>query len=235
MTQLVQSSESLQPAAKEAVLFCWSGGKDSALALYELQTSQRYEVVSLLTTVTRDFDRISMHGVRRTLLHQQAAALGLPLEEVVISAGADNAEYEAQMHTALAAHHQNGIRSVVFGDIFLEDVRQYREKNLQKLGMQGLFPLWQRDSTELVQRFIDLGFKSRLCCVDGRVLDKSFAGRLIDEQFVKDLPAGVDPCGENGEFHSFVFDGPPFSHEIGLTTGEIVAKGSFFFCDLVPI
>lgn len=221
---------------KEQVVFCWSGGKDSAMALYELQASQQYDVVALLTTVTRDYDRISMHGVRRDLLHRQAASIGIPLHEVWISMAATNAEYEAQMDAALEVYRAQNIDTVVFGDIFLEDLRQYRERNLAKVGMRALFPVWKRDTRELVTTFLQLGFKAVVCCIDGKVLAPSFAGRAIDDQFLADLPPGIDPCGENGEFHSFVYDGPLFTGgPVQHSLGEATTRGEFTFRDLRPI
>jgi uncharacterized protein (TIGR00290 family) len=219
---------------REPVAFCWSGGKDSALALFELLQSAQFEVVSLLTTLTRDFERISMHGVRRELLHRQAAAIGLPVDEVWISQGAANAEYEAEMGRALETYRQGNIRNVAFGDIFLEDLRVYREQNLAKIGMRALFPIWKRDTRELMDTFLARRFRSITCCIDTRKLDDSFVGREIDRQFLSELPAGVDPCGENGEFHSYVCAGPLFAEEIPVRRGEIVRKDSFLFCDLLP-
>jgi len=220
---------------REPIVFCWSGGKDSALALHELSRSTRYEVVALLTTLTREFERISMHGVRRELLHRQAAAMSLPVDEVWITQGATNAEYEAQMGQALSEYRRRQIDTVAFGDIFLEDLRVYRERNLAQLGMQALFPIWKRDTRELVDTFLTLGFRSITCCIDTRKLDDAFVGREIDRQFLSELPAGVDPCGENGEFHSYTCAGPMFDAEISVRRGEIVKKDSFLFCDLIPI
>jgi uncharacterized protein (TIGR00290 family) len=220
---------------KEPVAFCWSGGKDSALALFELRQSPDYEVVALMTTLTRDFERISMHGVRRELLHRQAAAIGLPVDEVWISHGAANVEYELEMGRMLDAYRQRNIERVAFGDIFLEDLRTYREENLAKLGMQALFPIWKRDTRELIDTFLARQFRSITCCIDTRKLDDSFVGREINRQFLCDLPAGVDPCGENGEFHSYACGGPLFAQEIPVRRGEIVRKDSFLFCDLLPI
>ena len=223
---------------KTPVVFCWSGGKDSALALFELQTCPafaKYEVVALLTTMTRDFNRVSMHGVRRELLHRQAAELGLPIDEVWISQGAGNAEYETQMAEMLAEYRQRGINAVAFGDIFLEDLRVYREQNLAKVGMQALFPIWKRDTRELLESFLAHEFRSITCCIDTRKLGDSFVGRQIDRQFLNELPPDVDPCGENGEFHSFACAGPVFAREIRIRTGETVRRDSFLFCDLLPI
>ncbi len=218
----------------ERVLMGWSGGKDSAMALWEIQKAGTYEVVALLTTVTEGYDRVSMHGVRRALLVEQARAMGVPLQEVFISPNAGNQEYEARMDEVLRAYRAQGVGTVVFGDIFLEDVRQYREANLARIGMRGLFPLWQRDTRELVRRFLGAGFRAIVVCVDLNVLDASFAGRFLDEDFFRDLPSNVDPCGENGEFHSFVFDGPLFHRPVRFTRGEVVIRGNFGFCDLLP-
>jgi len=216
------------------LILSWSGGKDSALSLYTLRKAGEHEVVGLLTTVTRDYDRISMHGVRRTLLHRQAEAVRLPLYEVFISANASNAEYEQNMGAALAELQQQGVEGVAFGDIFLEDLRSYREKMLLPLGLAGVFPIWKRDTGELAREFLDLGFKGVVACVDTQVLDDSFAGRIMDAAFWRDLPPGIDPCGENGEFHSFVYDGPNFAHPIPVIIGEkVLREERFCFCDLV--
>jgi uncharacterized protein (TIGR00290 family) len=218
---------------KEPILVAWSGGKDSSMALYEIQRSGHYEIAALLTTVTAGYDRISMHGVRQKLLEQQAEALGLPLHQVFISINATNEEYDSKMREAVELYQGKGVETVVFGDIFLEDIRAYRERNLSKVGMRGLFPIWKRDTSELVRTFIKLGFKAIVVCVDTKVLDQSFAGRMIDEEFLRELPAHVDPCGENGEFHSFVFDGPIFKQPVRVAVGEAVRRDSFCFCDLV--
>ncbi|MDO8717168.1 MAG: hypothetical protein Q7J73_10275 [Dehalococcoidales bacterium] len=220
----------------EKVLFCWSGGKDSALAFYELTKSQDYEVVSLLTTITADYDRISMHGLRRALLEQQARNLGMPICQISIPRNCSNEEYELKMAEALSKFKEEGVSSVAFGDIFLEDLRQYRENNLAKLGMRGIFPIWGRNTTELSRSLTTLGFQAITTCIDTRKLDKKFAGRIIDEQFLAELPPGIDPCGENGEYHSFVFDMPNFKNRIAFTPGEKVLRDSFFyFCDLLPV
>ena len=218
----------------EKVLLGWSGGKDSAMALYEAQRSQKYEIVSLLTTITEDYDRVSMHGVRRTLVEQQAQSLGLPLEEVFISKSCSDEEYESKMRQTLTVFKENGVSSVIFGDIFLEGVRRYREENLAKIGMKGIFPIWGRDTAELARSFIALSFEAITTCVDSKVLDKKFIGRTLDEEFLSELPPAVDPAGENGEFHSFVFDGPIFREQIACTVGEVVLRDSFYFCDLLP-
>jgi uncharacterized protein (TIGR00290 family) len=220
--------------AKETILMSWSGGKDSALSLYELQRAGGYQVAALLTTITEVYDRISMHGVRRVLLERQAEALGLPLHPIFIPPGCVNREYEWKMEQALRTHQQNGVQRVAFGDIFLEDLRKYREANLAKIGMQGLFPIWKRGTGELVRSFLALGFRAIVVCVDPRYLGAVFAGKMIDDEFLRDLPEGVDPCGENGEFHSFVFDGPLFREPVRFQPGEVVLRDSFYFCDLLP-
>jgi uncharacterized protein (TIGR00290 family) len=218
----------------EPILFCWSGGKDSALALHTLLQQNEVRIAALLTTVTEGYDRISMHGVRRELLRRQAESLRLPLHEVFIPPKCGNPLYEARMEEALLFFFEQGIRHVAFGDIFLEDLRLYREKNLARVAMQALFPIWKRDTRELIREFHAAQFRSVTVCIDSKVLDPSFAGRELDESFFADLPPGVDPCGENGEFHTFVFDGPIFSRPIGFTLGEVVQRDSFIFRDLLP-
>jgi len=218
----------------EKVLFSWSGGKDSALTLYQIQKTRKYQILSLITTVTEDYDRISMHGVRSALLQQQAKSLGLPLEKVLIPRDASNEEYESRMELTLSRFQQAGASSVVFGDIFLEDIRRYRERNLSRVGMKGLFPLWKRKQTNLTRTFLESGFKAIVTCIDSKVLGKAFIGRFIDERFFAELPDSIDPNGENGEFHSFVFDGPIFKKRIPFIIGEVVERDSFYYCDLLP-
>jgi len=218
---------------REPVLFCWSGGKDSAMALHTLLQDGKVRVVALLTTVTEGYDRISMHGVRRELLQRQAESIGLPLHEVFIPPECVNSVYEARMEAALRQHFENGVRKVAFGDIFLEDLRAYRKKNLARIGMTALFPIWKRDSRELIDSFHEHGFRSIAVCVDAKVLDRSFAGRELDASFFVDLPAHADCCGENGEFHTFAFDGPIFKEAIRFQLGECVERDSFVFCDLL--
>jgi uncharacterized protein (TIGR00290 family) len=218
----------------EPILFCWSGGKDSALALHTLLQQNEVCIAALLTTVTEGYDRISMHGVRRELLRQQAESLRLELHEVFIPPQCANPVYEARMEEALLFFLGQGIRRVAFGDIFLEDLRLYREKNLTRVEMQALFPIWKRNTRDLIREFHAARFRSVAVCVDSKVLDPSFAGRELDESFFADLPSTVDPCGENGEFHTFVFDGPIFSRPIDFTLGEVVQRDSFIFRDLLP-
>jgi uncharacterized protein (TIGR00290 family) len=217
------------------IIVSWSGGKDSARALYELRKNNAYEIVALLTTVTEGYDRISMHGVRRSLLEEQSRSLDIPVEKICISPKSSNEEYEAKLKEKLLFYRQKGVSSVVIGDIFLEDLRRYREENVARIGMQGIFPLWRRDTAELAREFIDLGFKAVITCVDSRHLGPEFSGREFDRQFLSDLPPQVDLCGENGEFHSFVYNGPLFQHPIACRKGQIVLRNNRFrFCDLVP-
>lgn len=204
------------------------------MALHALQQRADVRVAALLTTVTEGYDRISMHGVRRELLHRQAESIGLPLHEVVIPPQCVNPIYEARMEAAMRHFLGQGIRTVAFGDIFLEDLRNYREANLAKLDMHGIFPLWKRDTRELIREFHANGFRAMAACIDPRVLSPQFAGRELDESFFAELPSTADPCGENGEFHTFVFDGPIFSRPVAVRTGEIVERDSFVFCDLLP-
>jgi uncharacterized protein (TIGR00290 family) len=219
----------------EKILLSWSGGKDSAFSLHELKKANQFEIAALITTVTDGYDRISMHGVRRTLLEQQAASLGIALEQVRISQKASNEEYEAKMRALLEKYLQLGVTKVAFGDIFLEDLRKYREDNLAKIGMAGVFPIWKRDTAAMAYEFISLGFRAVISCVDSKVLDGKFAGRDFDEKLVGELPPSVDPCGENGEFHSFVYGGPIFKQAIPIRKGAIVLRdGRFYYCDLMP-
>ena len=218
----------------EPILFCWSGGKDSAIALYTLLQQKQFQVVALLTTVTEGYDRIAMHGVRRELLARQADSLRLPLHEVCIPPQCVNPIYEARMEEALRHFYNQGVRQVAFGDIFLEDLRAYREKNLARINMTALFPLWKRDTRELIECFHAQRFRAIAACIDTKVLDPSFAGRELDASFFHDLPPAADPCGENGEFHTFVFDGPIFHSPIPVRTGEVVNRDGFVFCDLLP-
>ncbi len=211
----------------------WSGGKDSALALWTLR-SQGVEPEALITTVTDTYDRISIHGVRRELLAWQSDAAGIPLVQVRIPPGCVNDVYEARLTQAFAFAPLSDIETVAFGDLFLEDVRAYREERLAASGRRGLFPLWGRDTGALAREFIAAGFQATIVCLDPRALDASFAGRPYDEQLLAELPASVDPCGENGEFHTFVHAGPIFTDPIVCDTGAVVEREGFVFCDLTP-
>lgn len=223
---------------RKAVL-SWSGGKDCALALHRIEEERTVEIVGLLTTFARDNDgieRVPIHGVRRELIERQAIALDLPLHGVEIPAGATNIEYEARLAEALKQFRADGIEIIVFGDLFLEDIRAYREAFLARDKWQALFPLWRQDTTKLAQDFISRGFKSVVTSIDARVLEASFAGRIFDETFIADISRkspDIDPCGENGEFHSFVFDAPLFTHPIKFTRGAVTSSDDQYFCDLM--
>ncbi|MDB4888946.1 MAG: hypothetical protein JWL61_801 [Gemmatimonadetes bacterium] len=223
---------------RQPVVLSWSGGKDSSLALAALRADPSYEVVALLTSITREYDRVSIHGVRRSLVEAQAAMLGLPLHEVVLQPQSSNDAYEAAFADALGrvrGAHGDGVL-VAFGDLFLADVRQYRERLLQAAGHQALFPLWGRDTGMLAREFIAAGFRATLVCVDTQQLPKSFAGRAFDADLLGDLPATADPCGENGEFHTFVSAGPIFDEPIAIDIGEVVFRDDrFAFCDLMSL
>jgi uncharacterized protein (TIGR00290 family) len=221
----------------EKVLISWSGGKDACLALDAIRRGQTSacEVVGLLATVARVDNRVPIHGVRRELLAAQARALGLPLTVVEIAKGATNAEYESALGRELIAQREAGISGIAFGDLFLADVREYRERLLATLGVGGLFPLWLRDTARLAAEFVDQGFKALVVAVDSRALDRSFAGRAFDHDFINSLPHDVDPCGERGEFHTFVFDGPPFKHPISFERGEVREDAGHFACELLTL
>jgi len=215
------------------VALSWSGGKDSALALSVLR-QRDVEPIALLTTFTEDFDRVSMHAVRRSLLRAQAAAVGVPLVEVDIPNACVNEVYEARMAEALSSPPLSAVRTMAFADLFLEDIRAYREQKLALGGWEAVFPLWGRDTRELAPEFIEAGFEAVLVCVDPSQLDPSFVGRSFDSELLADLPAGVDPCGENGEFHTFVHAGPIFSEPIPIELGETVMREGFVFQDVLP-
>lgn len=216
------------------VIMSWSGGKDSSFSLYQIQKSRLYTVATLLTTLTGDYNRISMHGVRRKLLEEQANALSLPLEQMEISKDTSCQQYERQMRRVLEKYKANGVEAVVFGDIFLEDLKKFREKQLAKVGMKAIFPIWRKNTSQLAKDFIAAGFRAIITCADSKILDKKFCGRDYDERFLSALPAGVDPCGENGEFHSFVRAGPIFKRKIKCKKGKIVLRDKrFYFCDLI--
>jgi len=221
---------------KEKILVSWSGGKDSALALYKNVKDGKFEVSALLTVITENYDRVSMHGIRRIMLEKQVEYLGYFLEKIFIPKKASDEEYKYQMVSTLQKYLLHGIKFIIFGDIFLEDVRKYREENLSKIDMAALFPLWKKDTSQLAKEFINLGFKSVITCVDSKSLSKNFVGRVFDKEFLSALPSNVDPMGENGEFHSFVYDGPLFKRRVKFELGEIVLRdGRFYFCDLIPL
>jgi uncharacterized protein (TIGR00290 family) len=221
---------------KKQIVLSWSGGKDSALALDALRRDGEYDVIGLLTSVTRDYDRISVHGVRRSLLHAQAESVGLPLTEISLEKNCTNESYEAAFHRALRTIEQErpDVRHIAFGDLFLEDVRAYRQRLLAGSGFEPVFPIWGLDTSELAQRFISDGYAARLVCVDTTQIDADFAGREFDRALLTDLPSTADPCGERGEFHTFVSSGPGFSQPVDYTTGERVLRDErFMYCDLI--
>jgi uncharacterized protein (TIGR00290 family) len=218
------------------ILVSWSTGKDSAWMLHQINLQHPGAAAGLLTTTNQAFDRVAMHAVRRELLEAQAGAAGLPLHVVPLPWPCSNEQYESIMRTAIAGFVASGFTHVAFGDLFLEDVRRYREDRLAGSGLEPIFPVWKTKSTaDLAHDMIEGGLKARITCLDPRRLDRSFAGRAFDRQLLADLPAGVDPCGENGEFHSFAFAGPMFHTEIALTIGDVVDRDGFVFADLLPV
>ena len=222
-------------AVKEKIVVAWSGGKDSAMALWRLQGDERYQVAGLLTTLTEGYDRIQMHGVRRVLLEAQAESLGLRLIEVWVPMHAGNDAYEAAMKRALGDLREQGVSAVVFGDLFLEDIRAYREKMMAGSGLAPMFPLWREDTRLLSGAFLSAGFRATVICIDPSALPPGFVGLPYDRAFIDDLPEGVDPCGENGEFHTFVHDGPNFRYPLRTMLGVKVERSGFHFADLLPI
>jgi uncharacterized protein (TIGR00290 family) len=222
-------------AAAPRAFISWSSGKDSAFALLEARRLGAAEIVGVLTTVSEVYDRVSMHGVRNALLDRQVAALGLPVLKVPLPSPCSNEIYEQRMAAAIDRIKADGVRHVVFGDLFLEDIRTYREERLAPVGMAGIFPLWRRDTRALAQEMIACGFVAHLVTVDPRQLDRGFAGRRFDHDLLAALPPGVDPCGENGEFHTFVSAGPMFSAPIAVAVGEVVEREGFVFADLLSV
>jgi uncharacterized protein (TIGR00290 family) len=218
----------------ENIIVSWSGGKDSCMALYEVLKTGQYKVEALLTTIWSDNDQVSMHGVPLALILQQAESLRLPLHIVYIPQGASNQLYEATMKDALSQYRPRGVETVIFGDLFLEDIRNYRDHLLARTGMRAVYPVWKRNTSEFIKEFLDSGFKAVVTSVDSTKLERSFAGRIIDDEFLASLPDDVDPCGENGEFHTFVFAGPIFKEEIRFKTGETVLKNGLYFCEIIP-
>lgn len=232
---------------KPKAIFNWSSGKDSALALYKILKENKFETTSLLTSINQEFQRISMHGVAVSLLEKQAESLGIPLLKMELPKEPSMEAYRDLMSKTMHEIKTEGVTHSIFGDIFLEDLRKYREDQLEIIGMQAVFPLWKQNTSDLIYEFLDLGFKTIVTCVNETYLDQSFAGRIIDKDFIKDLPDSVDPCGENGEFHTFTFDGPIFKKPIAFEIGETVKKTYpkpktqdndengeyvFWFCDL---
>jgi uncharacterized protein (TIGR00290 family) len=250
----------MRDEVKQPVLVSWSGGKDCSLALKRTLAQDAHRI-TLFATVTDGFDRVSMHGVREELIDIQARTLGLPLLKARIPQSCPGETYASIMERHMREQYAAGVRSIVFGDIFLEDVRRYRDENLARVSMTGIYPLWGKPSRELARQFLGEGFRAVVVCVDTQVLDARFCGRYYDETFLADLPAGIDPCGENGEFHTFAFDGPIFGSPMAFRKGEIVLRdapgsgaadsahggsasgvaesayngtGRFAYCDLLP-
>lgn len=240
---------------KIKAIFNWSGGKDSALALYHILKEEKFDITALMTTVNSKYNRISMHGVRNELLYAQGKSIGIPIKEIRLPETPSMEEYDETMKEVLAELQKEKVTHSIFGDIFLEDLRKYREDRLKEVGLIAHFPLWKRDTKEVVNEFIDLGFKTIVVCVKSELLSQDFVGRVIDKDFLNDLPKNVDPCGENGEFHTFVFDGPIFQQPIKFSLGEKVFReykapkdtrehgyssanteklSGFHFCDLIP-
>jgi uncharacterized protein (TIGR00290 family) len=213
----------------------WSSGKDSAYALHEARRLGLAEIAGVLTTINEVYDRVAMHGVRGALLDRQIAALGLPAIKVPIPSPCPNEIYETRMAEACERIKAQGIRHIVFGDLYLEDIRAYRIEKLSAAGMEPIFPLWKRETGSLAREMIASGLSARIACLDPSKLDRSFAGRRFDMDFLRDLPNGIDPCGENGEFHTFVFDGPNFARPVDFSIGERVTRDGFCFCDLAPL
>lgn len=222
----------------------WSSGKDATLALYYVQQGNDYNVEKLFTTLSADKGRISMHGVRKELLLEQVKNLGIPLQIADLSTDTSLKTYNEVMEKECLKLKNEAFTHSIFGDIFLEDLREYREHQLKEIGIKCVFPLWKRDTSELIQEFLDWGFKAIVVCTNSKYLKDSFCGRVIDEEFLKDLPANVDPCGENGEFHTFVFDGPIFTNPVNFKIGEKQIRtydsqdgkwdSRFCYCDLLP-
>ena len=217
------------------VLLSWSSGKDSAWSLHVLSQRQDIQVVALFTTINQSADRVAMHAVRRNLLEAQAEAVGLSLWGIPLPWPCSNTEYERIMSDFCQRAVSQGIQAIAFGDLFLTDVRKYRERQLQGTGLEPLFPIWGMPTRELALEMIASGLRAKLTCVDPRVLPREFVGREFDERFLADLPADVDPCGENGEFHSFAYAGPMFRYPVSVSLGEIVERDGFVFADLLPL
>ena len=213
-------------------ILSWSSGKDSAMALYRILSAKGYEIVCLLTTITDQFHRVSMHGVREELLDAQAESLGYPLEKVMIPYPCPNQVYEEKMANVLSAWKVKDVRSVIFGDLFLADIRKYRGEKLAQINMEPVFPLWMSDTKQLAWEILKTGFRAVITCVDPKKIAPAFAGRFFDETFLRSVPPQADPCGENGEFHTFVYDGPIFKRPISVRVGETVTRDGFVFADV---
>lgn len=217
----------------EKILFSWSGGKDSAYALYKLLKEDKYYVESLFTTLSEEYKRVNFHAIPPHLLDAQSEAIGIPIDKAFITKSNDIDEYAKKLEPALLKYKDKDISTIAYGDIYLEDLRDFRIKCLEKIGMDSIYPIWKTDTTQNIIDFVNLGFKAILTCVDTNVLDKSFIGREIDSNFIKDLPKNVDPCGENGEFHTFVYDGPIFKRPVKFTGGKTLQIDNFCYYEIV--
>jgi len=218
---------------KPKAIVSWSSGKDSAMALYKVLRSNQFQVIAMLTTVSDPFQRVSMHGVREELLDRQAASIGIPIEKIRIPYPCPNEVYEQKMSETMVSYKSSGLTHAIFGDLFLEDIRKYREEKLSQFGIIPVFPLWREDTSRLARTILGLGFKAVITCVDPKKLDVKFAGRHFDADFLNEIPLTVDPCGENGEFHTFVYDGPIFKRSIEIVVGDCVMRDGFQFADVL--
>jgi len=226
----------VKKSPRKKVLLSWSSGKDSAWALHILQESNEVELIGLITTFNEQFNRVAMHAVRQELVRQQAAAAELELFEVYIPWPCSNDDYEKAMSAAfINARDEYGVRHIAFGDLYLEDIRAYRERLLVSLDLEPLFPIWGIPTDKLAKDMIDSGLKAKITCLDPKKLSKDFAGRTFDKEFLDDLPECIDPCGEEGEFHTFTYSGPMFKNDIAVETGEVVTRDGFIFADLLPV
>ena len=225
----------VEAGKRPKVLLSWSAGKDSAWSLHALRQADEYEVVGLLTTINEEFRRVAISGVREELLDAQAEAAGLPVRKVYLPYPCSNEQYEAAMRPPMEEARDDGIERVAFGDLFLEDIREYRDANLAKVGMTGLYPIWGADTAALALEMQQGGLRARIATLDPKRIPESFVGEIWDAKTVSELPGDVDPCGENGEFHTFTFEGPMFNHPIAVTAGEIVKREGFVYADIVPV
>lgn len=221
--------------SQDRVIISWSGGKDSALALQKLQAEGKYQIAGFITTCTEGFRRISMHGVRCSMLNRQCRAIGIPVQKVFIPKNCDNSTYESIMRDALASWKAKGVNTVAFGDLFLTEIRDYRNRLVSSMGMKAIYPIWGRDTAEMAKQFLSLGFQATIVCADKRKLSIDSAGKRYDASFLESLPESVDPCGENGEFHTFVHDGPIFNEPLKCKKASVIHRDHWYYADLKPL